>query len=68
MECIPRDSTNSLGGKTDMKIWGKYKPTRVVELIDTCAKKDVGYILREYMMAFGRDWIIWAGLKRDEPK
>lgn len=51
-----------------MKIWGKYLRTGKVELIDTCDKKDTGYILGEYRMAFGRDWVIWAGLKREEPR
>jgi hypothetical protein len=51
-----------------MKIWGKYVPTGKVELIDTCDKKDAWKIIREYLMAFGGGWVIWAGLKRDEPK
>ena len=51
-----------------MKIWGKYIPTKKAEVLDTCTKKELGYMLREYRMAFGRDWIIWAGLKRDEPR
>lgn len=50
-----------------MKIWGKCLQTGKVECIDECAKKDVGYLINEYLLAFGRGWVIWAGLKRDEP-
>jgi hypothetical protein len=48
-----------------MTIWAKYLPTGRVERIDSCAKSEVGYMVREYQMAYGRDWQVWAGLKRD---
>ena len=46
-------------------IWGKYNGR--VEKIDDIPKSDLGYALGEYRMAFGKDWKLWTGLKRDEP-
>ena len=47
-----------------MTIWGKYKD-KPIEKIDSCKKKDAEYMINEYKLAFGRDWIIWAGKKSD---
>lgn len=49
-----------------MKIWGKYRGK--VELIDTCTKGEAAYLVGEYQLAYGSQWIVWAGLKRDEPR
>lgn len=46
-----------------MKIWSKYIPTGKVEQIDSCDKRDANYIVKEYQIAFGRDWKVWAGNK-----
>jgi hypothetical protein len=51
-----------------MKIWGRNLQTGVVECLDTFPKSEIRAMLREYRLAFGRGWVIWAGLKRDEPK
>lgn len=48
-------------------IWGRLKGQQP-ERVDQCAKKDVAYTLREYRLAFGKDWTLWAGRKCDEPK
>lgn len=56
-------------------IWGRYE-NQPIERIDSCAKKDVDYMLYNYKLAFGAlpgqcaygRWCIWAGLKRDCPK
>lgn len=50
-----------------MKIWGRLKG-REPEVVDECSKKEVSYLLGEYRMAFGKDWVLWAGLKREEPR
>jgi len=49
-----------------MTIWGKYK-NLPIEKIDTCDKKDAGYLVVEYRIAYGPDWIIWAGKKTEMP-
>ena len=47
-------------------IWGKYQGK--VERIDTASsQRDASYLVNEYQLAYGRDWTVWAGLKRDEP-
>jgi len=48
-----------------MKIWGKHHDS--IEQIDDVPAKDAGYTVREYRIAFGPGWTIWAGLKRDCP-
>jgi len=49
-------------------IWGRYVPNDTVEKIDQASsQKDADYLAGEYRMAFGRDWKIWAGRKKDEP-
>ena len=49
-----------------MTIWGKYK-NGVPEKIDSGSVRDIPYLLREYALAFGRDWVLWAGRKSDDP-
>ena len=50
-----------------MSIWGKNKQTGRVEKLDEASKSEAYTMAREYQLAFGRDWIVWVGLKRDEP-
>lgn len=58
-----------------VRIWYRYGEQKP-EVVDTCAKRDVGYILHNYMMAFGvypgqtnaRTAKVWAGRKCDEPE
>ncbi len=48
-------------------IWGKHK--NKVEPIDTAeSKKDAAYLVGEYQLAYGGAWLVWSGLKKDEPK
>jgi hypothetical protein len=49
-----------------MTIWGRYKGGDA-EKIDTCSKSEASSMLGEYRMAFGSDWKLWAGRKKDEP-
>lgn len=58
-----------------MTIWFRAEG-REPERVETCAKKDAGYLVREYRLAFGlnpgqhrhgKDKL-WAGKKTDEPK
>lgn len=43
-------------------IWGKYQGK--IEKIDTATDKlDADYLVREYKLAYGRRWQIWAGKK-----
>jgi hypothetical protein len=51
-----------------MKIWAYYHQTGKTELVDTCSKAEVGYMVREYQLAFGSTCTVWAGLKRDNPR
>lgn len=52
-----------------VSIWGRYLPTNRIERIDTADKDNAAlYLVREYQLAYGADWIIWSGNKRDEPK
>lgn len=46
-----------------MAIWGRYRDQ--VEKID---EGDSAYLLHEYRLAFGRDWVLWRGRKKDEPR
>jgi hypothetical protein len=50
-----------------MKIWAFYKQTGKTELVDTCAKKEACFMVREYQAAFGPTFVVWSGLKRDNP-
>lgn len=48
-----------------MNIWGKYKD-RPIEKIDSAStQKEAIYLRNEYKMAYGQNWIIWAGKKSD---
>ena len=45
-----------------ISIWGKYRGT--VEKIDSASStSEAAYLVREYQMAYGRDWLVWAGRK-----
>jgi hypothetical protein len=50
-----------------MKIWGRHLNNKP-ECIDDIPKGDVRRCLREYMMAFGREWKLWIGRRKDEPQ
>lgn len=50
-----------------IKIWGRYQ-NNDPEVIDQTGRKDIDYLLGEYRLAFGRDWKLWAGRKKDEPQ
>ena len=41
-------------------IWGKYEGKK--EIIDQADnKEEADYLVQEYKLAFGPDWIIWSG-------
>ncbi len=48
-----------------ISIWGKHagSPPEVVDRASS--KREAEYMAREYRMAFGSDWVIWAG-RRDQ--
>jgi hypothetical protein len=51
-----------------MNIWGRYK-RKAPELIDSSDKSNsASFLVSEYQLAFGSDWVIWAGRRKDEPK
>jgi hypothetical protein len=50
-----------------MKIWAYSKQTGKTELVDTCNKKEACFMVREYQVAFGPSFVVWSGLKRDNP-
>jgi len=52
------------GGR--MKIWGCYKNNKP-EIIDEVPERSAVKYLHEYLLAFGPDWKLWLGLKKDEP-
>lgn len=44
-----------------ISIWGKLKGKKP-EIIDRASSlREAAYLVSEYQLAFGRDWIIWAG-------
>jgi len=44
-----------------ISIWGKYQGKKP-EVIDRASSpRDAAYLVGEYKMAFGRDWVIWSG-------
>lgn len=46
-----------------ISVWGKYQGK--AEVIDRASsKREAERLAREYRMAFGRDWEVWAG-RRD---
>lgn len=53
---------------SEVRIWGKYR-NNPPEVIDTTTKKEAAYLVGEYRMAFGKDWVVWAGTRDGkEPK
>ena len=51
----------------NISIWGKYQGS--VEKIDTATTaKQAQYLAAEYRLAFGRDWMVWAGRRDQEPR
>ena len=46
-----------------INIWGQYKNHKP-EKIDSASKKSEAlYLAREYQMAYGSDWRVWAGTR-----
>ena len=48
-------------------IWGRYKGTKPENIDIADWEKSATYLVREYQLAYGKDWIIWAGRMQDEP-
>ena len=49
-----------------MNIWVRFKGQQP-EKVDTCTPGNAGYLVGEYQLAYGRDCVVWAGRKCDEP-
>jgi len=50
-----------------MNIWAQLKSTEPEKVEENVPKGEVHYLVGEYRMAYGPDYQIWAGLKRDAP-
>lgn len=49
-----------------INIWGKYRGKS--EIIDTAeTAKDAAYLVGEYRLAYGHEWTVWSGRKKDDP-
>jgi hypothetical protein len=46
-----------------INIWGKYKDKEIEKIDSASSQSAASYLVREYKMAFGGDWVIWAGKK-----
>ena len=48
-----------------INIWGRYKRA-APEIIDTAeSMKDAVYMVGEYRIAYGQDWLVWHGRRKD---
>ena len=48
-----------------INIWGRYKKA-APEIIDTATSmRDAEYLVGEYRMAFGMDYLVWHGRRKD---
>jgi len=45
--------------KNVYEIKGKYKNSSVEVIDETDTEQDANYLLNEYQIAFGSDWLIW---------
>jgi hypothetical protein len=51
-----------------IRIWAKYI-RGVTEEIDTAPdEKTARYLVAEYQLAYGPDFVVWSGRKSDEPR
>jgi len=48
-------------------IWAQYKNAEPDKIEENVPDKEVTHLLSEYRMAFGPDFSIWAGLKKEAP-
>lgn len=48
-----------------IKIWGRYKNGESEVLDDATDQNDADFLVGEYRMAYGSDWLIWQGRKKD---
>jgi hypothetical protein len=47
-----------------INIWGKYRNNKP-EILDTASAAEVEKMVGEYRMAYGSDWLIWHGRRKD---
>lgn len=48
-----------------INIWGRYKKNKP-EIIDTAeSMRDAEYMVGEYRVAYGTDWLVWHGRRKD---
>jgi hypothetical protein len=51
--------------KMPINIWGRYKKNPP-EIIDTAESiRDAEHLVGEYRMAYGSDWLVWHGRRKD---
>jgi len=50
-----------------MNIWGRYQGRPPEKIDSDLPKNDALRCLYEYRLAFGKDWILWLGRKKDDP-
>lgn len=48
-----------------IKIWGRYRG-RTEELDTAPNEKEADYLVREYRMAYGAEWLVWKGRKKND--
>ncbi len=48
-------------------IWGRLQGKEKEKIDQACNKKEAKYLVGEYQLSFGKDWVIWAG-KEDKIK
>ena len=51
-----------------ISVWGRYKDKAPEKIDQATSESSAAYLVREYRLAFGRDWKVWAGRKDSEPK
>jgi hypothetical protein len=49
-------------------IWAKAKGKPPEKVDDASSEKQAQYLAREYQMAFGPGFVVWAGRKDQQPK
>ena len=48
-----------------INIWGKYENNQPEKIDMATNKQEANYLVNEYIIAFGKGWIIWQGRKKD---
>jgi hypothetical protein len=50
-----------------ISVWGRLKGKKPEKIDTASSRTEAAFLAQQYRIAFGKDWVIWAGRRNEEP-